>query len=122
PSNGAPMISTSAPAQDPGSARLARGTPRKVTSGPYIPPSRGPMSPTPPPRPMGPPKISAETSSMPGRRARFPAGARASARRHPVHQGAVGGVGEVEAGLRQVGEHVRRPLPEDDPADVHPAG
>src|SRR5579863_10298212 len=34
------MISASAPAQVPGSARSARGTPRKVTSGPYIPPSR----------------------------------------------------------------------------------
>src|SRR5512132_2305790 len=34
------MIRTSAPAQVPGSARSALGTPRKVASGPYIPPIR----------------------------------------------------------------------------------
>src|SRR5689334_12415692 len=44
------MIRTSAPAQEPRSARSARGTPRNVTSGPYIPPSRGPMLPPPSPR------------------------------------------------------------------------
>src|ERR1700727_3680911 len=40
PSNGAPMIMMSVPAQDGGSARSARFTPRKVASGPYIPPRR----------------------------------------------------------------------------------
>src|SRR5450432_2200832 len=40
PSNGAPMITTSAPAHDAASSRSAAGTPRKVTSGPYIPPIR----------------------------------------------------------------------------------
>src|SRR5580693_6076316 len=40
PSNGAPMIMTSVPAQDAGSSRSARGTPRNVASGPYILPSR----------------------------------------------------------------------------------
>src|SRR5580693_3736341 len=39
PSNGAPMIIMSVPAQDAGSARSARSTPRNVASGPYIPPS-----------------------------------------------------------------------------------
>lgn len=34
------MIMMSVPAQDAGSARSARGTPRNVASGPYIPPSR----------------------------------------------------------------------------------
>src|SRR4029077_4680651 len=33
------MIMTSVPAQEAGSARSARATPRKVASGPYIPPS-----------------------------------------------------------------------------------
>src|SRR5262245_3467018 len=99
------MISTSAPAQEPGSARSARGTPRNVTSGPYIPPSLGIRE---------PPKISIEAPSMPRRAA-------TSVRWEPVHQRAVGGVGEVEAGIRQVAQHFRGRLPNDDPADVHPA-
>src|SRR5215216_1752027 len=36
PSKGAPTTTTSAPASDPGSSRSARGTPRKVNSGPYM--------------------------------------------------------------------------------------
>src|SRR5215469_13214492 len=39
PSNGAPMIMMSVPAHEARSARSARATPRKVASGPYIPPS-----------------------------------------------------------------------------------
>src|SRR5271166_2653874 len=39
PSNGAPMIMMSVPAQERGSARSARSTPRNVASGPYMPPS-----------------------------------------------------------------------------------
>src|SRR5450755_466894 len=38
------MIMMSVPAQEAGSARSARGTPRKVASGPYIPPSRAILS------------------------------------------------------------------------------
>src|SRR5579872_6586707 len=45
PSNGAPMIMMSVPAQEGGSPRSARGTPRNVASGPYIPPSRAMTSP-----------------------------------------------------------------------------
>src|SRR5215831_18410996 len=106
------MISTSAPAQDPGAAISARGTPRKVTSGPYIPPSRGPILPAPPPRapllPAPPPRAPllpapsrlprsvAEAPSMPRR------GRGLSGGREPVHERAVGGVGEAEAGIRQV--------------------
>src|SRR5512132_51401 len=41
------MIRTSAPAQVPGSARSALGTPRKVASGPYIPPIRAMAPPWP---------------------------------------------------------------------------
>src|SRR5262249_23118690 len=135
PSNGAPMISTSAPAQEPGSARSARGTPRNVTSGPYIPPSRGllapapppraplapapppraPLAPAPPPRPIWPPKISCRGPQYAGPLAGI------SARREPVYQCAVGGVGEVEAGISQVAQHSRGRLPNDDPAHVHPA-
>src|SRR5215467_11183257 len=44
------MIRTSASAQEEGSARSAPGTPRNVTSGPYIPPSRGLLAPAAPPR------------------------------------------------------------------------
>src|SRR5215212_1768508 len=36
PSKGAPTTTTSAPSSDPGSARSARGTPRNVSSGPYM--------------------------------------------------------------------------------------
>src|SRR5919201_5016478 len=36
PSKGAPTMTTSAPANDAGSSRSARGTPRKVNSGPYM--------------------------------------------------------------------------------------
>src|SRR5215216_6922158 len=36
PSKGAPTTTTSAPASDAGSSRSARGTPRKVSSGPYM--------------------------------------------------------------------------------------
>src|ERR687889_233458 len=36
PSKGAPRTTTSAPASDAGSSRSARGTPRKVNSGPYM--------------------------------------------------------------------------------------
>src|SRR5919112_6233589 len=36
PSKGAPRTTTSAPSSDAGSARSARGTPRKLTSGPYM--------------------------------------------------------------------------------------
>src|SRR3984957_14797056 len=57
PSNGAPMIMMSVPAQDAGSSRAARGTPRNGASGPYILPSRAigpPPSPTPPSKPPPP--------------------------------------------------------------------
>ena len=36
PSNGAPTITTSAAAREASSSRSARGTPRKVTGGPYM--------------------------------------------------------------------------------------
>src|SRR4029450_3760444 len=36
PSKGAPTMTTSAPSSDAGSSRSARGTPRKVYSGPYM--------------------------------------------------------------------------------------
>src|ERR671911_3021089 len=36
PSKGAPTMTTSAPSSDAGSSRSARGTPRKVNSGPYM--------------------------------------------------------------------------------------
>src|SRR5215217_9465897 len=36
PSKGAPTTTTSAPSSDAGSSRSARGTPRKVISGPYM--------------------------------------------------------------------------------------
>src|ERR671912_453061 len=36
PSKGAPTMTTSAPSSDAGSSRSARGTPRKVISGPYM--------------------------------------------------------------------------------------
>src|ERR671921_1319260 len=36
PSKGAPTTTTSAPSSDAGSSRSARGTPRKVNSGPYM--------------------------------------------------------------------------------------
>src|SRR4029453_573622 len=43
PSKGAPTTTTSAPANDAGACRSARGTPRKVSSGPYManPPASG---------------------------------------------------------------------------------
>src|SRR5215468_10883250 len=49
------MIRTSAPAQVAGSARSALGTPRKVASGPYIPPIRA----------MTPPEIAGHVSMLP---------------------------------------------------------
>src|SRR5215472_1104496 len=126
------MISTWAPAQEPGSARSARGTPRKVTSGPYIPPSLAIVSPEITDEPsmprLGPGRRGACRS--PGRtwramRSAPPVLPRTdpgwSVRRGPVHPGPVGGIGEVEPGIGQVAQDSRGLLPDDDPADVHPA-